>query len=75
MNTHLDFALEVESLDNLLCDITYAHVVVLANGENDRLHPVILAQLPYKHLREVMREHKLAQRLARASNDKRRAIL
>jgi hypothetical protein len=29
--THPDFALEVESLDDLLCDIAYAHVIVFAN--------------------------------------------
>jgi hypothetical protein len=76
MMAHLDFTLKVKSLDDLLCDVAYAHVIVLPNGKDDRLDVVVvLAQLPYEHPCEVIRVHKLAQRLACTCNDKRRAIL
>ena len=73
--THLDFARKAERLDDLLRDVADAHVVVLADGKDDRLDVVVLAQLPYEHLCEVVREHELAQRLPRPRDDERRAVL
>jgi hypothetical protein len=73
--SHLNFALKVERLYDLLRDIADADILVLADGKYDRLDVIVLAQLPYEHLCEVVREHKLAQRLARTRDDKRRAVL
>ena len=73
--THRVLAGEADSLDDRVGDLLDRDLLLLANGEDDRVNLVVLLELPDEQLGEVARVDELAQGLARARDDERRAVL
>jgi hypothetical protein len=72
--TYCIIPLEPDGTHDRVRDFPDAHLLILADGEDDGLDIVVLAQLPNEEAREVVRVDELAQRSARAGNDKGRVV-
>ncbi len=68
-------AREAHRADDRIRGLPDAHLLVLADGEDERLDVVVLAQHPDEELREVARVDELPQGLAGSPHDVRRAVL
>ena len=68
VKTHFDRSLELHGLHNSFGAILDAHLVLLVDGENDRIHFIVFSQDPQEELGQIKRVNELSQWFSRAPN-------
>ena len=68
-------AREAHRLHDRVRNLLDRHLLVLADGEDDRVDVVVVVQHPHEELPEVARVDELPQRLARAPHNEGRVVL